>query len=150
MWKEGDRVSGGGWRTWCLMRVSCTLAPKYALPHKRQRRTIASFHVEGGGPLAVEDRELAGSLEYHTYSHPNMHPSANQPDPPAITHHYRGPPSFRERGLFFVALSYQLIALRCTVVPTSRTRQLSPTAGAVPPLSEKEGFPSLHSSSPQS
>ena len=29
---------------------------------------------------------------------------ANQLDPPAITHRYRGPPSFRERGLSFVAL----------------------------------------------
>ena len=31
-------------------------------------------------------------------------------------------------------------ALRCIVVPISRTRRLSPIAGAVPPLSEKEGF----------
>ena len=37
-----------------------------------------------------------------------------------------------------------LCALRCTTLPTSRTRWLSPTAGAVPPLSEKEGFASLH------
>ena len=35
-------------------------------------------------------------------------------------------------------------ALRCSVVPVSRTRRLSPTANVVPPLSEKEGFPSLH------
>ena len=34
--------------------------------------------------------------------------------------------------------------LRCTAVPISRTRRLSPTAGAFPPLSGKEGFPSLH------
>ena len=62
--------------------------PKYAPPTPQAPTAQkASFHVEGGGPLAVEDRELAGSLEYHTYSHPNMHPSANQPDPPAITHH---------------------------------------------------------------
>ena len=34
--------------------------------HERSKlaRTQASFHVEGGGPLAVENRELAGSLEY--------------------------------------------------------------------------------------
>ena len=31
-------------------------------------------------------------------------------------------------------------ALRCTALPISRTRRLSPTASAVPPLSEKEGF----------
>ena len=31
-------------------------------------------------------------------------------------------------------------ALRCGVLPISQTRRLSPTAGAVPPLSEKEGF----------
>ncbi len=31
-------------------------------------------------------------------------------------------------------------ALRCSVVPISQTRRLSPTASAVPPLSEKEGF----------
>ena len=58
MWKEGDRVSGRGWRTWWLMRVRCMLA----------------------------------------------------------------------------------CALRCSVLPISRTRRLSPTASAVPPLSEKEGF----------
>ena len=34
-------------------------------------------------------------------------------------------------------------ALRCGVLPISRTRRLSPTAGAVPPLSGKEGFASL-------
>ena len=32
----------------------------------------------------------------------------------------------------------------CSVVPISRTQRLSPTAYAVPPLSEKEGFASLH------
>ena len=69
---------------------------------------------------------------------------ANLLDPPAITHRCRGPPSFRERGLCFVALPCQFIALRCGVVPISRTRRLSPTASAVPPLSEKEGFPTLH------
>ena len=31
----------------------------------------------------------------------------------------------------------------CTTLPTSHLRRLSPTAGAVPPLSEKEGFASL-------
>ena len=78
-------------------------------------RTQASFHVEGGGSLAVEDGELAGSLEYLTYSHPSLHYPANQlcatlqyltnqPDPPAITHRWRGPPSFSERGLCFVAV----------------------------------------------
>ena len=69
---------------------------------------------------------------------------ANLLDPPAITHRCRGPPSFRERGLCFVALPCQFIALRCGVVPISRTRRLSPTADAVPPLSGKEGFASLH------
>ena len=38
MWKEGDRASGGGWRTRWLMRVPYMLAPKYALHRKRQRR----------------------------------------------------------------------------------------------------------------
>ena len=47
----------------------------------------------------MEDGELASLLEYHTHSLPNMHCLTNQLDPPAITHHYRGPPSFRERGL---------------------------------------------------
>ena len=40
-------------------------------------------------------------------------------------------------------------ALRCGVLPISQTRRLSPTANAVPSLSEKEGFPSLHCSANQ-
>ena len=32
------------------------------------------------------------------------------------------------------------VCLRCGVLPISKTRRLSPTASAVPPLSEKEGF----------
>ena len=69
----------------------------------------ASFHVEGGGPLAVEDRELAGSLEYLAYLLPYMrrsanqlrstlHFPANQPDPPAITHRKRSPLFQRKRA----------------------------------------------------
>ena len=142
---------------------------------------------------------------------PSLQYCANQPDPPAITHRQRGPPSFRERGLCYVAISCQLAGpggyhpplarsplfqgkrafsvhhpqssfyridpractnpsllpcgrrgtacgggqrtrwlvrvpcmlacvLRCTLLPISQARRLSPTAGAVPPLSGKEGF----------
>ena len=38
-----------------------------------------------------------------------------------------------------------ICALRCSIVPISRTRRLSPTTGVVPPLSEKEGFCVHHS-----
>ena len=38
----------------------------------------ASFHVEGGGPRAVEDGELACSLEYPTHSLPSLHCPAYQ------------------------------------------------------------------------
>ena len=38
--------------------------------------------------------------------------------------------------------------LSCTTLPISHPRRLSPTAGAVPPLSEKEGFASLHHPQP--
>ena len=80
--------------------------PKYAPPTPQAPTAQkASFHVEGGGPLAVEDRELAGSLEYLAFLCATLRCLTNQLGSPAITHHYRGPPSFRERGLFFVALS---------------------------------------------
>ena len=69
---------------------------------------VLSYQSAGPGgyhpPHAVEDRELADSLEYLAYECATLHPLANQLDPPAITHRWRGPPSFRERGLFFVAL----------------------------------------------
>ena len=65
----------------------------------------AVFLVEGGGPFAVEDGELAGSREcvacvcatlqccaYQLCA--TLQYPANQLDPPAITHRYRGPPSF--------------------------------------------------------
>ena len=81
-------------------------------------RPQASFHVEGGGPRAVEDRELGGSLEYLTFECPTLQCRANQPD---------------LHGCAYVAVSYQ----------SPGPGRLSPTAGAVPPLSEKEGFPSL-------
>ena len=125
MWKEGDRVSGGGWRTRWLIRVPCMLAPKYALlrqsiasyvalPYQSPRpagyhppqavpplskkegfvvhyplpslhainpraRTTPSLLPCGrrGTAPAVEDRELAGSLEYLAYSLPNMHCTAS-------------------------------------------------------------------------
>ena len=48
---------------------------------------------------------------------PTLHYRANQPDPAAITHRCRGPPSFRERGLFCVhhpSFSFHTLALLCT------------------------------------
>ena len=54
------------------------------------------------------ENSLTHKNSLHTRSHPctalpincsTLHYPANQPDPPAITHHYRGPPSFSERGL---------------------------------------------------
>ena len=68
----------------------------------------------------MEDRELGDLLEFLTFEcptlyypanqlHATLHCPANQPDPPAITHRWRGPPSLKERGLFFVALLCQSI-----------------------------------------
>ena len=128
----------------------------------------------------MEDRELACSLEYLAYLRPSLHYLANHPDPPAITHRWRGPPSFRERGLcgapptaffheqgptslhypkppsmwkegdrvsgggwrtrLFMRVPHTLAPILGTTLPISQTRRLSPTAFAVPPLSEKEGF----------
>ena len=106
------------------------------------------------------ENSLAHESTLHACVRPTLHPPANQLGSPAITHRYRGPPSFRERGLCYVAVSCQLAGpggyhpplarsplfqrkralLRCSLVPMSRTRRLSPTTGVVPPLSEKEGF----------
>ena len=81
-------MSGGGWRTWWVVRVRCMHVPKYAPPTPQAPTTQkASFHVEGGGPLAVEDGELAFSLEYPSYVCATLHRPVNQQDPPAITHH---------------------------------------------------------------
>ena len=44
----------------------------------------------------------------HVCVRPTLHCPANQLGSPAITHRWRGPPSFRERGLCFVAVSCQL------------------------------------------
>ena len=55
-----------------------------------------------GTARAVEDRELASSLEYLAFECSSLHCPANQPDPPAITHRKRSP-SFRKRGLPSVA-----------------------------------------------
>ena len=45
------------------------------------------------------ENSLAHESTLHTCVCATLHCSANQPDPPAITHRWRGPPSFRERGL---------------------------------------------------
>ena len=64
------------------------------------------------------ENSLAHESTLHGCSHPchctanqlcaMLYCLTNQLDPPAITHRWRGPPSFRERGLFFVAVSCQL------------------------------------------
>ena len=104
---RGDRVR---WRMENLVAHESALhtcvRPNMQPRHKRLRRKKASFHVEGGGPLAVEDRELGDLVRL-----------------PCIL----------------------ACALRCTALPISRTRRLSPTAIAVPPLSVKEGFCVHHS-----
>ena len=69
---------GGGQRTWWLIRVPHTLAPILAL----------LFQLAGFACMC-----------------PTLYCLTNQSDPAAITHRWRGPPSFRERGLCFVALS---------------------------------------------
>ena len=54
------------------------------------------------------------------------------------------------RTRLLIRVPYMLAcALRCSIVPICRTRRLSPTADAIPPLSGKEGFPSLHCSANQ-
>ena len=52
---------------------------------------------------------------------PSLHPPANLPDPAAITHRWRGPPSFRERGLSFVVMSCQLAGPAGYHPPLSRS-----------------------------
>ena len=83
-----------------------------------------------GTARAVEDRELAISLEYLAYSHPSLHCPANQlratlrccanhPDPPAITHHYRCPPLSEKEG--FPSLHYSANQLRSTFLRTKKS-----------------------------
>ena len=54
--------------------------PKYAPPTPQAPTAQkASFHVEGGGPLAVEDGELGGLLEYVAWLRaPTLRCRANQ------------------------------------------------------------------------
>ena len=75
-----------------------------------------------GTATAVEDGELASLLEYHTHSLPNMHCLTNQLDPPAITHRYRGPPSFsatkkshlrKEVGFLILGFRYLHTVIHC-------------------------------------
>ena len=67
------------------------------------------------------ENSLAHESTLHTRSHPchctanqlcaTLHCPANQLGSPAITHRWRGPPSFRERGLFslFFSFSFYII-----------------------------------------
>ena len=113
---------------------------------KRQRHQKASFHVEGGGPRKrwrIEN-SVAHESTLHVCSH-LWHCTANQ------LHAYVAVlcQSARLAGyhpplMWSPLFQGKRALLRCSIVPISRTRRLSPTAGAVPPLSEKEGFPSLH------
>ena len=57
----------------------------------------------------------------HGCVRPTLHCPANQLGSPAITHRCRGPPSFRERGLFFVAVSCQLAGPAGYHPPLSRS-----------------------------
>ena len=81
---------GGGWRTRYLIRIPCILAPI----------------------LALYCKSAESACECPTLQCP-----ANQLGSPAITHRYRGTPSFRERGLFCVhhpSFSFHTLALLCT------------------------------------
>ena len=116
MWKEGDRDSGGGWRTRWLMRVPYTLAPNSTthLTSANGAKKPPSMWKEGDRLRWRIENSLTHKNSLHTRTHPctalpincsTLHYPANQLDPPAITHHYRGPPSFRERGLLRALLT---------------------------------------------
>ena len=81
------------------------------------------------------ENSLAHESTLHACVYATLHCLANQPDPPAITHHWRGPPSFRERGLFFVALLCQSIVRFVAVLCQS-----AGPAGYHPPLTRSPLF----------
>ena len=128
MWKEGDRVSGGGWRTRWLIRVPHTLAPNNApLCQSIVRYVAVSYQsARPGGyhpplpwsPLFQGKRALLRCTLMPISRTRRLSPTAS-----AV-------PLFQRKRAF----------LRCTLLPISRTRRLSPTVSAVPPLSGKEGF----------
>ena len=122
--------------------------------HHEHALPQAPFHVEGGGPLAVEDRELAGSLEYLAYLLPIVPLTPQAPAAQIASFHVEGEGP-RERWRIENSLAHKSTlhvcvlrcttlpincTLRCTVLPISHPRRLSPTTNVVPPLSEKEGF----------
>ena len=102
---------GGGWRARLLIRVPHTLAPILALPCilasilaplcqliALRCTVVPTCKTRRLSPTTNVVPPLSGKEGFSSLHHP-----ANQPPPPAITHRWRGPPSFRERGLSFVA-----------------------------------------------
>ena len=117
MWKEGDRVSGGGWRTHFLIRVPCICVLYVALSCQSARP--GGYHPPlPWSPLFQGKRVLLRCTLMPISRTRRLSPTAS-----AV-------PLFQRKRAF----------LRCTLLPISRTRRLSPTVSAVPPLSGKEGF----------
>ena len=146
MGKEGDRDSGGGWRTRWLMRVPYTLAPNSTthLTSANGAKKPPSMWKEG-------DRlrwRIENSLTHKNSLHTRTHPCTALPiswicmcvpyvAPPC---QLAGPAGYHPPLARSPLFQRKRALLRCNIVPISRTRRLSPTAGAVPPLSGKEGF----------
>ena len=101
--------------------------------------------MEGGGPLAVEDRELAGLVRVPCTLAPILAPLCQLAKFAcaryvAVSYQLAGPAGYHPPLSRYPFFQGKRAFLRCNVVPISRTRRLSPTANAVPPLSGKEGF----------
>ena len=115
MWKEGDRDSGGGWRTRWLMRVPYTLAPNSTthLTSANGAKKPPSMWKEGDRLRWRIENSLTHKNSLHTRTHPCT----------AL------PISWICMCVPYVVLSYQ----------SPRPASYHPPQ-AVPPLSEKEGF----------